>query len=205
MQLHGNARLANISAPSRQCAPGRKCLKAFFVPSHSPPFFVSRSLPLLGLPFLFCRLVVGGFSEVLLLLCCTSEASFAMSCVRQQSFTAEQKLKIIAVAKEIGNRAAGRRHDVDESCIRQWRALRQRLKSANRDSRSCHRPKTGTYPQLKIKLTSSIEERCDCGLAMSTKMTQLEALRLTCELDIPDNQFRASHGWLQRFIKCQGF
>ncbi|KAL1480025.1 hypothetical protein MTO96_051385 [Rhipicephalus appendiculatus] len=34
-----------------------------------------------------------------------------------QSFTAQQKLKIIAVTEKFGNREAGRRHDVDESCV----------------------------------------------------------------------------------------
>lgn len=128
-----------------------------------------------------------------------------MSCARRQSFTAEQKLKIIAVAEEIGNRAAGRRYDVDESCVRQWRAAKQHLQSAKRDSRSFRGPKTGAYPELEEKLASFIEERRDRGLAVSTEMTQLEALRLAREQDIPRNSFRASRGWLQRFMKRQGF
>ncbi|KAL1480014.1 hypothetical protein MTO96_051389 [Rhipicephalus appendiculatus] len=43
--------------------------------------------------------------------------SVTMSSVRRQSFTAQQKLEIIAVTEKFGNREAGRRHDVDESCM----------------------------------------------------------------------------------------
>ena len=37
------------------------------------------------------------------------------------SFTAKEKLRIIEEAENIGNRAAGRKYDVSESCIRDWR------------------------------------------------------------------------------------
>ena len=39
---------------------------------------------------------------------------------RDRSFTAKEKLKIIE-AENIENRAAGRKYDVSESCIRYWR------------------------------------------------------------------------------------
>lgn len=38
-----------------------------------------------------------------------------------QSFTFEYKLKVIAHADEIGNRAAAREFEIDESMIRYWR------------------------------------------------------------------------------------
>ena len=39
----------------------------------------------------------------------------------RQSFTFEYKLKVIARADEIGNRAAAREFEIDESMIRYWR------------------------------------------------------------------------------------
>ncbi|KAH9374302.1 hypothetical protein HPB48_005622 [Haemaphysalis longicornis] len=71
-----------------------------------------------------------------------------MSTVRRQPSTAQQKLKIIAVAEEFTNREAGRRHDVDESCVRQWRK-KDGLEAAHRDLRSLLCPTTGAYPELK--------------------------------------------------------
>ena len=37
------------------------------------------------------------------------------------SFTAKEKLEIIEEAENIGNRATGRKYDVSESCIHDWR------------------------------------------------------------------------------------
>ena len=39
---------------------------------------------------------------------------------RYRSFTAKEKLRIIEEAENVGNRAAGRKYDVSESCIRDW-------------------------------------------------------------------------------------
>ena len=41
---------------------------------------------------------------------------------RYRLFTVKEKLRIIIVeAENVGNRAAGRKYDVSESCIRDWR------------------------------------------------------------------------------------
>lgn len=126
-----------------------------------------------------------------------------MSSVRRQSFTAQQKLKIIAVAEEFGNREAGRRHDVDESCVRLWRKNKDSLQAAHRDRRSFRGPKTGAYPELEVQLVKFIEDVRSRGHAVSTEMAQVEARRLSRELGLPHG-FRASRGWLHRFMKRQG-
>ena len=48
----------------------------------------------------------------------------------RQSFTFEYKLKVISRAAEIGNRAAAREYEIDESMIRYWRKKKD-VKSAN--------------------------------------------------------------------------
>ena len=40
---------------------------------------------------------------------------------RYRSFTAKEKLRIIEETVNIGNRAAGRKYDLRESYIRDWR------------------------------------------------------------------------------------
>lgn len=127
-----------------------------------------------------------------------------MSGSRRQSFTAKEKLKIIAAAEEIGNRAAARRHDVDESCIRDWRKKKASLESAHKEKRAFRGPKTGAYPLLETQLVKFIEERRSRGHAVSTEMAQMEALRLAREMNI-SREFRASRGWLQRFMARHGF
>ena len=54
---------------------------------------------------------------------------------RYRSFTAKEKLRIIEEAENIGNHAAGRKYDVRESYIRDWRKkykLRLTEKNSNR-------------------------------------------------------------------------
>ena len=42
---------------------------------------------------------------------------------KRRSYTANFKLEVIEVAKQKGNRAAGRQFSIDESTIRGWRKL----------------------------------------------------------------------------------
>ncbi|KAL1472669.1 hypothetical protein MTO96_022891 [Rhipicephalus appendiculatus] len=128
--------------------------------------------------------------------------SVNMSSVRRQSFTAQQKLKIIAVAEEFGNREAGRRHDVDESCVRLWRkktAYKSRTATVGR----FRGPKTRAYPELEEQLVKFIRDVRSRGHAVSTQMAQVEAWRLPRELGLPHG-FCASRRWLHRFMKRQG-
>jgi len=48
----------------------------------------------------------------------------------RQSFTFECKLKVIAHADEIGNRAAAREFEIDESMIRYWRKINKKIRSS---------------------------------------------------------------------------
>lgn len=56
----------------------------------------------------------------------------------QASYTAAFKLQVVGYTIEHGNRAAGKKFAVDESCVRRWRIQREnlaktlKLKHANR-------------------------------------------------------------------------
>lgn len=45
----------------------------------------------------------------------------------RQSYTAREKLKVIAYAKAHGNRAGGRQFSINEASVRLWRSQRDRL------------------------------------------------------------------------------
>lgn len=72
-----------------------------------------------------------------------------MSTIQWQSFTAQQKLKIVVIVEEVGNREVERWYDVDDPCMRQWRKNQKSLQAAHRDRRSFHGPKTVAYPELE--------------------------------------------------------
>ncbi|KAH6935548.1 hypothetical protein HPB50_006765 [Hyalomma asiaticum] len=101
-----------------------------------------------------------------------------MSTSRRQSFTANEKLKITATAEEIGNRAAVRKYNVDESCIHDWGTKRTSLETANKDRRASRGLKTGPCPELEMQLVKFTENQKSRGHARSTTMVQMEALNL---------------------------
>jgi len=55
-----------------------------------------------------------------------------------QSFTFEYKLKVIAWAVEIGNRAAAREFEIDESMIRYWQKKKVVMTKLPKRQHTCH-------------------------------------------------------------------
>ena len=71
---------------------------------------------------------------------------------RYRSFTAKEKLRIIEEAENIGNRAAGRKYDVRESYIRDWRKNKLRLTEKNsRPNRRTFCGKKAWHHELETK------------------------------------------------------
>jgi hypothetical protein len=78
------------------------------------------------------------------------------------------------------------------------------LRSTKSDSRAFCGPKAGKYPALEDELLTYFEELTNDGIAVTYDMLQLRAGELTKSHDISDNEFKASRGWLQRFMKRKG-
>ncbi|XP_015760431.1 PREDICTED: uncharacterized protein LOC107339629 [Acropora digitifera] len=70
---------------------------------------------------------------------------------RRQSFTFEYKLKVIARADEIGNRAAAREFEIDESMIRYWRKKKVVTKKLPKRQCTC-RTGIAKFPALERTL-----------------------------------------------------
>jgi transposase-like protein len=64
-----------------------------------------------------------------------------------QSFMVSGKLRIVREAEEIGNHAAGRKYDVRESCIRDWRQKKEMLLKSSGTLRAFHGQKV-RYPKI---------------------------------------------------------
>lgn len=72
-----------------------------------------------------------------------------------RTFTAGFKLNVILLAKEKGNRAAGREYGVDENVVRRLRATEE-LKSFPR-SKKANRGRKSRHPQLEDDLVAWIK------------------------------------------------
>ena len=69
----------------------------------------------------------------------------------RQSFTFEYKLKVIARADEIGNRAAVREFEIDESVFRYWQKKKDVMTKLPKRQRTC-RTGIAKFPALERTL-----------------------------------------------------
>lgn len=116
------------------------------------------------------------------------------------SYTAAFKLKVVEYALEHGKRAAGRHFDVDEKCVRRWCGQKEHLASAS-STRRAFRGKPCKYPEVENELLSYVTEVRNNGFALSTDMLRFRALELADAKGIPRADFKASAGWIRRFMK----
>uniref|UniRef100_A0A8C4RKQ3 HTH CENPB-type domain-containing protein n=1 Tax=Erpetoichthys calabaricus TaxID=27687 RepID=A0A8C4RKQ3_ERPCA len=131
-------------------------------------------------------------------------SSFSMdSSKRLCSLTAGEKLKVILEAEKIGNRAAGRKYGVPESRVRDWQQKKEKLSSCNINRRAFH-GKRAQFPQAEVALADYIQDRHQLGYAVSTEMIQMKARVIAKERGIPITQFKASRGWITRFMRRNG-
>ena len=113
-------------------------------------------------------------------------------------------MRVVGYAVEHGNRAAGKKFAVDESCVRRWRVQRKqstdtpKLKFANRHG-------TAIFPDLEKELACWIKEKRQGGFGVSTNVIRLKAQVIMQKSGLPEGKFRASKCWCYCFIKQHGF
>jgi hypothetical protein len=78
------------------------------------------------------------------------------------------------------------------------------FKNAESDSRAFRGPKAGKYSALEDELLTYFEELRNDGIAVTHDMLQLRTGDLAKSHNVSDNEFKASRGWLQRFMKRKG-
>jgi hypothetical protein len=123
---------------------------------------------------------------------------------KNNSYTASYKSKVIRFAEQFGNRAAEREFGIMESSVRYWRKQKEALRNIKSDSSAFRGPKAGKYPALEYELLNYFEELRNDGIAVTRDMLQFRARELAKSLNISDNEFKASRGWLRRFMKRKG-
>ncbi|KAG5285656.1 hypothetical protein AALO_G00005910 [Alosa alosa] len=121
-----------------------------------------------------------------------------MEKAKRRPFTARYKLDAIQLAKEKGNRAAGREYGIDESVIRRWRANEEKLRSFPEDKKA-NRGHSSHHPQLEQDLVSWIKSLQESGKDISTEQIRRKALDMAKVIQIIG--FFASPHWCWRFLR----
>ena len=91
---------------------------------------------------------------------------------------------IIDRAENIENRAAGRKYDVCESCIRDWRKKKNPQVTGKNSNRRAFCGQKARHPKLEKRLCDCMDDRRQYRCAVTSEMCQLKALAITKELGI---------------------
>ena len=124
-----------------------------------------------------------------------------MSGRKRQSYETTFKLKSVEAAEKSSKEAAAREFKVDSKRIREWCRQKEQLLALKKRKKAKRRRLDGAGrkprdPEMEEELFQWIVERRSRHLRVSRRMIRLQARTLS-----PDDEFKASRGWLQRFMK----
>lgn len=121
------------------------------------------------------------------------------------SYTAGFKLRVVSYAVDHGNRAAGNKFSVDESCVRRWRVQREKLTYTPKMKRANHHG-VAHFPELETELACWVREKRQGGFGVSTNVICLKAKLIAKKSGSEEEKkFRASKHWCYRFMERNGF
>lgn len=116
----------------------------------------------------------------------------------RQSFTFEYKLRVIARAEEIGNRAAAREFEIDESMIRYWRKKKPVMTKLPKRQRTCRTGKA-KFPALERTLKEWVISQREKSRAVTTVMIRFKAKELAKQMNVAE--FVGGPSWCSRFMR----
>ena len=120
---------------------------------------------------------------------------------KRMSYTAQFKLKVVALAESSNNCHAGRECGVSEKVIRDWRRAKAQLQEMPRSKRA-NRGSSARCPELEEALNTWVEEHRLQGRAVSRLAVRIKAREMARTGDYPTTPtFQASPGWCNRFFK----
>lgn len=117
--------------------------------------------------------------------------------------TAGFKVTMIEFALEHGKRAASRKFDVNDKCVRRWCRQKEALK--NTTSKKCDfQGKTSKFPELEEELLCYVMEVQNDDYASTTDMLRMKAQAMARAKSVPREDFKASASSVRTFLKSKG-
>lgn len=124
---------------------------------------------------------------------------------RRCHYDAAFKRNVITDAEALGNCAAGRKHGVPENNVRRWRKEKEALFACAATRKAFRGPRKGVFPEVEASLTEFVRQTRSRALTVTTEMLQLKAREFAKDRGISGSQFKASRGWVQKYMKRAGF
>lgn len=129
----------------------------------------------------------------------------AMTPSRRCHYSAAFKRKVVIAAEASSNLQAGRDFGVDEKNVRRWRGQRQKLFACAATRMAFTGPKKGRHHEVETALAEFVRTQRAAALPVTTEVLQAKARELSRERGLTPKDFKASRGWLQKFMKRFGF
>ena len=116
------------------------------------------------------------------------------------SYTFAFKLRVLGYAVEHGNRAAGKKFAVDESCISKCQIPRAKLTRTPKFKRA-NRSGVPAFPDLEKELVCWMKEKHQGGFRVSTNFILFKAKQISEQSGMQEGKFRASKSCCYGFIE----
>ena len=115
-----------------------------------------------------------------------------------KSYTTGRKLEVIELAEKIGNNAAGREFNINESVVRSWRRCKPVLKTLSTHRRAL-RTGTPVWPEMEINLKKWVVSERRQSRRVRTFDIILKAREMAKEAEMAN--FKGTLEWCQRFMR----
>ncbi len=119
------------------------------------------------------------------------------------TYTAKFKLKVINYAKQHNNVQAAKTFGVDRKRVREWRKLEDKLEGLPKARRLNGAGRKVWYPDVEGELVQWVRRRREKGARVTGIGLKKECLRL--QRLRGNMNFKASCGWLRKFMNRQNF
>jgi len=117
---------------------------------------------------------------------------------------AKFKCEVIRYTEDKGNRKAAAIFGVDESNIRLWQKHKPAISGCEASRKKFTGPKKRRFPETDGAVFVFFHERHKTGLFVSYDLLREEAIKKARSLNIPRSRFKASKGWVIRFMRWMG-
>ena len=99
---------------------------------------------------------------------------------------------------------AGREFNVAESNVRLWQQQKLALFATKASRKKFTGPRKGRHPNIEEKVLEFVRERKKNGQPVTSDTIRNKAKEEAEVLGIPKQEFKASRGWVDRFMKRMG-
>ncbi|KAL1417806.1 hypothetical protein MTO96_026514 [Rhipicephalus appendiculatus] len=109
--------------------------------------------------------------------------------LRRQQYSAAFKRQVILYAESESNVEAGRKFDVSEKCVREWRKQRTKIFACAATRRSFRGPKSGPYPAVEEAVRDRVHDQRSKSLSVCYDDIGAEARTVAKDMCIPLTEF----------------